>query len=70
MFTDVEADIYVLADSVMLLGTLLFSVGIVLDSMAHVRREIRRFHYLALSGPAHSRRSNPMGHSARSPDRV
>jgi len=45
----------VLAASLMLLGTLLFTVGIVLDSIAHVRREIRRFHYLALSGPPHSR---------------
>jgi len=45
----------VLAASLMLLGTLLFTVGIVLDSIAHVRREMRRFHYLALSGPPHSR---------------
>ncbi len=45
----------VLAASLMLLATILFTVGIVLDSMAHVRREIRRFHYLALSGPPHPR---------------
>jgi hypothetical protein len=45
----------VLAASLTLLGTIIFTLGVVLDSITHARREMRRFHYLALSAPPQSR---------------
>ena len=41
----------VLAASAMILGFVSFVAGLILDSVTHGRRELKRLHYLALQGP-------------------
>jgi hypothetical protein len=47
----------ILATGIVLLSFLMFASGLILDSVALGRREMKRLHYLALSSPSGASRS-------------
>ncbi len=50
----------VLAASIMVLASLALTTGLILNSVARGRREMKRLHYLALTWLGRSRRGNPL----------
>ena len=58
----------VLAMGLTILGFMSFVTGLLLDSVTHGRREIKRLHYLALRGPSNIERRRPSGAAAQSAD--
>jgi uncharacterized membrane protein len=53
----------ILVTGLMLLAFMSFVAGLILDTVTHGRREIKRLHYLALQGPAVRERRRTEGPS-------
>jgi glycosyltransferase involved in cell wall biosynthesis len=55
----------ILATGLMILASISLAAGLVLDSVTHGRRELKRLHYLSLQGPTFGERRRPRGSGER-----
>jgi glycosyltransferase involved in cell wall biosynthesis len=58
----------ILATGLVIVGFMSFVTGLLLDSVTHGRREIKRLHYLALRGPANVERRRQSNAPGQTPD--